>query len=207
MEFSLLHLQLSQLTIGRIFCVPNPKRPRRSKRNSHYKLSEVNRFAHRGFTTTFTEDDVIASPNHPDNFTATYSGDSLLRRTKLSLNQNASGFMQTDYGHSSPRPVSSHGTSNGVPFVGECGSKIYRSLQVQLTRLETSVNCVRKQNEELCDAIRGSDRVRTVRSLKLEWQNLATLIDRACFVMFLVGIISSLIWLFPRPAPAENMVD
>ena len=162
---------------------------------------------HRGFNGDAASPEVAA---HSDNYTATYSSDSLLRRNVMGMEHHSSvGFAQNDFGRAKPpvHPTSAKTNNLGTPLVGDLPGKIFKTLQTQMSRLESAVHCVRRQNEDLCDAIRGSDRVRTVRSLKLEWQNLATMIDRACFILFFIAIVSSLIWLFPRPAPANNLVD
>ena len=78
-------------------------------------------------------------------------------------------------------------------------NKVYKVLKCHVLLMEKSLKKVEKNTKELLNVMRETEHKKHVRLLKLEWQIVATTLDRVLFVIFFIAILSSLFTLFPRP--------
>ena len=181
---AVLFLQALVSVLGRVFCLPHNRRP--TSPPAGYSYGSANRFVERGFTSMQNVKQANGFGGKPT---------STLRPSKSRLKE-----MRSAVAKKQPSPQ--------LDFVNSTETnKLCRSLQTQIARIEQSLQCVGKQNEDIFEAIRGNERVKMVRLRKYEWQNFAAALDRLFFVLFIFAIIFSLLFLFPRAENKQGLVN
>ena len=78
-------------------------------------------------------------------------------------------------------------------------SHIISLLVEHLLKMETSLQTIEGHLLEVMTSIKLRDITTEMKDIKLEWQMIASTLDRMFFIVFVISIAISLVLLFPRP--------
>lgn len=78
-------------------------------------------------------------------------------------------------------------------------------LTSQLISLHKTLRRVDRNTKDILGCLRDKHNFSQIRMRRLEWQIVGATVDRTCFLIFLIAIVSSLLTLFPRPYNLQSI--